>query len=70
MASIDLFMICVVAFAAVFVLLAILALLMRIIVSLFPQRITESDPALVAAVSSTYHSLFPGTKVTRIEEIP
>lgn len=69
MASVDLLMICVVAFAAVFVLLSVLAVLMRIIVSIFPEKTPTGDAAVVAAISSSYQALYPGTMVSRIEEI-
>lgn len=69
MASVDLLMICVVAFAAVFVLLTILALLMRVIVIIFPEKASTGDAAVVAAISSSYQAHYPGTKVSRIEEI-
>ena len=69
MASVDLLMICVVAFAAVFVLLSVLAVLMRTIVSIFPEKTPTGDAAVVAAISSSYQALYPGTKVSRIEEI-
>lgn len=68
MESIDLATICLVAFTAVFVLLSILALLMRLIVAIFPEKAKDVDDAIYAAITSTYHSLFPGTKVTNIEE--
>lgn len=69
MASVDLLMICVVAFAAVFVLLSFLAVLMRVIVSVFPERKASGDAALVAAIHSSYQALYPGTSVSRIEEL-
>ncbi|MBD3403387.1 hypothetical protein GF420_10865 [candidate division GN15 bacterium] len=70
MGSIELITVCLVAFAAVFILLSILALIMRAIVAIFPERRSGSDQAIYAAIASTYQSLYPGTKVTRIEEIP
>jgi uncharacterized membrane protein YqjE len=56
MQSPELFTICISAFLAVFVLLAVLALVMRIIIVVFPTQRIGSDAAT-------------GTKVTKVEEI-
>lgn len=58
----------VVAYAVAFVVLAVLALMMRLITLLFPERKNTGDPAVVAAVSATYQALFPGVTVTKLEE--
>jgi hypothetical protein len=59
---------CLVAFVAVFVLLAFLAGVMRLITLGFPGRKEGLDPVVVAAISSTVASVFSGARVTRIEE--
>ena len=69
MNSPDLLMICSSAFAAVFIILFILAVLMRLIITIFPERDEGPDKALIAAVNSTYNALYPGTKITKIEEV-
>ena len=66
----NLFMICVAAFCAVFVLLAFLALAMRILINVFPERITdELDEAVLAAVSVSMSTLYPGTRITKVEQM-
>lgn len=70
MEPINLLLVSIVAFAAVFVLLTVLALIMRVIVSALPYKESKTDAALYAAITSTYQSVYPGTKVTRIEELP
>jgi hypothetical protein len=65
----NLFMICLSAFMAVFVLLALLSALMRMIITIFPQKISDTDSAVLAAVVTTVSSIYPGTKVTKIGEI-
>jgi hypothetical protein len=62
-------MICVSAFAAVFVLLTVLALLMRLIIVVFPEKKAVSDAAMIAAVTTVMQTLYPGTKITKVEEI-
>ena len=69
MPSNELLLICVSAFVVVFFLLAMLALVMRLIMAVFPEKIVQSDSAYVAAIASVMTSLFPGTKITKVEEI-
>lgn len=65
----NLVVVCASAFAAVFLLLAFLSLVMRIIITVFPQRLSQDDAAVIAAVSATVSAVYPGTKITRFEEI-
>jgi len=69
MNSPDLFSICIAAFAGVFILLAILAALMRLILAVFPAAVGKFDAAVLAAISMTAQAHYPGTKVTKVEEI-
>ena len=64
----ELLIICISAFVAVFVILTILALVMRLILVIFPHRTTDSDWAVIAAVASAASAAFPGMKVTHVEE--
>ena len=64
----DLLTVCVSAFFAVFVLLALLAVVMRALIAVFPETMAKVDPAVLAAVSTAVSTLFPGTKITRVEE--
>jgi hypothetical protein len=64
----DLLMVCVSAFSAVFVLLALLAVVMRVLIAAFPETLAKADPAMLAAVSATVSAVFPGAKITRVEE--
>jgi hypothetical protein len=64
----NLFAVCGIAFGAVFLLLAFLAFAMHLITLFFPERRAATDPAMVAAISSTVAALYPGACVTRIEE--
>ncbi|UCE66485.1 MAG: hypothetical protein JSU85_00290 [Candidatus Zixiibacteriota bacterium] len=65
----DLLVICASAFAAVFLLLAFLSLAMRIIITVFPQRLSKDDAAVFAAITATVSAVYPGTTITRFEEI-
>ena len=67
--------ICVSSFTGIFGVLAFLAITMHVITLLFPAKkiiakAAGSDEAVVyAAITSTYARLYPGTKVSKIEEI-
>ena len=66
--QIDLWSLCCVAFLSVFILLTLLATAMQLITLLFPERRPTVESPLVAAISSAVSSLYPGSRVTRIEE--
>jgi hypothetical protein len=55
------------AFAAVFIVLTVLALLMRLILVVFPER-GEDDTAVLAVVTAAVGNAYPGMKVSHIEE--
>jgi hypothetical protein len=65
----DLLVISLSAFVAVFLLLTFLALVMRILISVYPEKVSGIDAATIAAVSAAAAYAFPGTKVTNVEEI-
>jgi fatty acid desaturase len=68
---VNLFAICGTAFASVFILLITMALTIWAITALFPVKEEEEadDAALVAAISTAVATLYPGARVTRIEEV-
>lgn len=68
MPSADLVVICLVAFLVVFVILAFLALMMRVIMSVFPEKKMESEAAIIAAIAAVTQTVFPGTQITHVEE--
>jgi len=67
----DLLVISFSAFVAVFFLLSFLAVVMRLLISAFPEpeKIGGIDSATVAAITAAAAYAFPGTKVTKVEEI-
>lgn len=71
MESTQLLFVCVSALLAVFVLLTLLAVTMRVLVAVFPEtleKLAKSDAALLAAVTTVAASVYPGMRVTRVEE--
>jgi hypothetical protein len=65
----DLLTICLSAFVAVFLLLGFLAVVMRLLIAVFPQKVGGIDSATIAAVTAAAAYVFPGTRVTNVEEI-
>ena len=68
MEAASLFSACLIALVAVFALLGVLALTIELITAVFPERRHAIDPALAVAISTTVAQIFPGARVTRIEE--
>ncbi len=71
MDSNQLLLVCMSSLLAVFLLLTFLAIVMRILVAVFPEtleKLAKSDAALLAAISTTITSMYPGLRVTRVEE--
>jgi hypothetical protein len=68
MSPADFLVICGTGFIAVFVLLSFLALLMHLLVALFPPvPVTKDDPYTIAAINVVMNTIYPGTRVTKIE---
>lgn len=68
MQAASLYSACLIALVAVFALLGALALTIELITTVFPERRHVIDSALAAAISTTVAQIFPGARVTRIEE--
>lgn len=64
----NLLTVCISAFIAVFVVLTFLAISMRVIIVVFPEKQKDEDAAIIAAISSTLSNIYPKTKITKIEE--
>ena len=64
----DLLMVCIVSFSAVFLLLAFLAVVMRILIQILPEKLAKTDAAVLAAITAAVSTLYPGTRITRVKE--
>jgi len=60
--------VCVIAFATVFVVLALLALVIHLATLAFPVRSPRTDPAVVAAIAVTVATPPAGAQVVQITE--
>ncbi|MBU1185614.1 MAG: hypothetical protein KKD56_08725 [Acidobacteria bacterium] len=68
MPSHNLLIISGIAFLFVFIILAVLAVIMRLIIIIFPEKQSTTDSAVLAAVFGAVMSRFPGTKILKVEE--
>ena len=75
--DLELVWMCFIAFAAVFVLLTVLSVLMAALTTLFPGKVARTavpssragtDAAVLATITATMNELYPGASVSRIEE--
>jgi hypothetical protein len=64
----TLFAVCNIAYMTCFVVLGVLALVMHVLTTAFPERSKGGDAAVIAAVSSTIAAFYPQAQVTKIEE--
>jgi hypothetical protein len=65
----SLLLVCLVSAAAVFGLLALLAALMQLLRLIFPHRPEAGgNEAVLAAITSAVSAVYPGMRVTRVEE--
>ena len=69
MEELNLISICISAFFAVFVVLSGLAVFMHVITRIFPFKEVQEDSAVYAAIASAMTRLYPGTRLTKIEEL-
>ncbi len=64
----SLLLICLNAFVAVLGLLSLLSLGMRLLITLFPERVPKTDAVVASTIQAAVASVSPGARVTRIEE--
>ena len=64
----NLLVICSSAFIAVFFLLSFLAVVMRLLMVVYPKTEDGLEPAIVAALTAAATYAFPGTRITKVEE--
>ncbi len=75
----NLLMVCVASFFAVFLLLSFLALVMKVLTNIFPQKpeevekvekvVGEFDTAVLAAISASYNVAYPQTRISKVEQV-
>ena len=66
MESYGLISICISALIAVFLILSLLAIVMRLITVIFPEKVIKDDSAVIAALTTIVNKYYPGTKITKV----
>lgn len=69
MEDLNLLMVCISSFVAVFCVLVFLAGVIRLLIFCFPDKGEETDAAVFAAIHSVYAAVYPDSRITKIEEI-
>lgn len=69
MEEMNLVLVCLSSFVAVFVVLIIIALVMRGLIAIFPYKDENADSAVIAAINSAYSVTHPGYRISLIKEI-
>lgn len=69
MEEVNLIFISVIAFAAVLILLTMMAGTIYLLTTLFEEKAERIESPLVAAISASVASVMPGAKVVKIKEI-
>jgi len=65
----DILLISFSALLTVFIILSGLAVIMQLIMRFFPGKEVDEDVTVYSAIASVHSRLFPGTKITKIEEV-
>jgi hypothetical protein len=60
---------CIVAIIIVFFILAILSILIHLLTKFLPDKSTDDDSVLLAAVSSHINRIYPQSRISKIEEL-
>lgn len=69
MGSSDLLTICAVAFTTVFLLLSSLAIIMKLIITVFKEKDILDETTIYAAISAVFSAHHPGKRIKKIEEL-
>lgn len=68
MVGASLWVVCLTSFVVVFVVLAFMAAIMRLLIKIFPEAISKVDAATLAAITTVISTHYPGTRITEIKE--
>jgi hypothetical protein len=66
----SLFAVCSTAFTVVFLVLGVLALVIRLVTFVLPARVPRTDPVVIAAIAAAVATQQPGAQVVHIREMP
>jgi hypothetical protein len=61
--------VCILSFAVVFAVLAVMAVIMRILIRVFPEQVRKIDAPTLAAITAAVSTHYPATRITEVKEI-
>jgi hypothetical protein len=61
-------LICIYSLSIVFLILAVLSILIRLLIIVFPEKSSDQDAAILAAVTTHLNRVYPHTQITKMEE--
>ena len=64
----DFLLNCLLTLAIVFLVLSILSLSMRILIAVFPERSSNDDAAVMAAITTHLNRVYPRSQIIKMEE--
>jgi hypothetical protein len=64
----NLLMVCILSLAVAFAVLAVMAVIMRILMRIFPEPVRTIDAPTLAAITAAVSAHYPRTKVTEVKE--
>lgn len=68
MENLDFLLNCLLTLAIVFLVLSLLSLSMRLLIVVFPEKSSNDDAAVVAALTTHLNRIYPHTQITKMEE--
>jgi uncharacterized membrane protein YqjE len=66
--NLDFLLNCLLTLAIVFLVLSLLSLSMRLLIVVFPEKSSNDDAAVVAALTTHLNRIYPHTQITKMEE--
>lgn len=59
---------CILSLAIVFIVLSILSISIRLLITIFPEKSSADDAAVIAAITTHLGRVYPHSKITKTEE--
>jgi hypothetical protein len=64
----DFLLDCILAITIVFLILSILSISIRLLITVFPEKSSDDNAAVVAAITTHIGRIYPQSKITKMEE--
>lgn len=68
MDNLDFLLSCILALVIVFLVLFVLSVSIRLIITIFPEKPSDDDTAVIAAITTHMGRVYPHSQITKLEE--